>query len=338
MSGVSSNEGEWSTWLEPAEPPDLVRRPDDPRLGEIVEYWQGDAAALAPGRAVLLGFPQDEGVRRNYGRSGAALAPAEIRRYLYRLTAWDGISGTDLSEQRPLDLGNFCITASMEDTQAALGQVIEVILRAGAIPVVLGGGHETAYGHYLGYLGAECRVGIINLDGHLDLRPCIEGKGHSGSSFRQALEHAAYPLPGEQYVCLGAQPGSVSRVHWQYARLHGCVIHWADRLEYTLVKHFIRQRNRLAGRGCRIYVSIDADVAWSGMVPGVSAPSPMGISGDKIIACARVAGRSPQVSSLDLVEINPVYDQDGQSARWAALVIWNFLIGLALRNRSLPSN
>jgi formiminoglutamase len=338
MSGASSNEAEWSTWLEPAEPSaDRARRPDDPRLGEVVEYWQGNAAALRPGRAVLLGFPQDEGVRRNHGRPGAALAPAEIRRYLYRLTPWDGVSGIDLTEQRPVDLGNMCITASLEDSQAALGQVIEVILRAGAIPVVLGGGHETAYGHYLGYLGAECRVGIINLDAHLDLRPCIDGRGHSGSSFRQALEHAAYPLPGEDYVCLGAQPGSVSRAHWQYAHSQRCVVRWADHVKHSFVKHFVSQRNRLAKRGCQVYVSIDADVAWLGMVPGVSAPSPMGISGDRIVACARVAGRSPHVSSLDLVEINPLYDQDGQSARWAALVIWNFLIGLATRKRMAPS-
>jgi formiminoglutamase len=338
MSGASSNEAEWSTWLEPAEPPaDLVRRPDDSRLGEVIEYWQGNAAALRPGRAVLLGFPQDEGVRRNHGRPGAALAPAEIRRYLYRLSPWDGVSGTDLTRHRPLDLGNISITACLEDTQAALGQVIEAVLRAGAVPVVLGGGHETAYGHYLGYLGAEMRVGIINLDAHLDLRPSINGRGHSGSSFRQALEHAAYPLAGEDYVCLGAQPGSVARAHWQYACLRGCVVRWAGQVEYTLVKHFVRQRNRLSGRGCRIYLSIDADVAWSGMVPGVSAPSPMGISGDKVIACASIAGKSPQVASLDLVEINPVYDRDGQSARWAALVIWSFLIGLASRKPALPA-
>ena len=116
------------------------------------------------------------------------------------------------------------------------------------------------------------------------------------------------------------------------------MVRWADHLEYSLVKHFVRQRNRLSGRGCHVYVSIDADVAWSGMVPGVSAPSPMGISGDKIIACARVAGKSPQVSSVDLVEINPLYDQDGQSARWGALLVWNFLIGLGSRKPPLEDS
>ena len=47
----------------------------------------------------------------------------------------------------------------------------------------------------------------------------------------------------------------------------------------------------------------------------------------------RLAGQSPGVASFDLVEINPRLDRDGQSARWAALVVWNFLVGLARRRR-----
>src|SRR5438552_2655721 len=97
MSGRSSNVAEWFTRLEPAmAPTDIVRRPDDPRLGEIIECWQGDLSALKPGRGVLIGFPQDEGVRRNHGRPGAAEAPAEIRRWLNRLTSCDCQAGVDL--------------------------------------------------------------------------------------------------------------------------------------------------------------------------------------------------------------------------------------------------
>src|SRR4051812_24066268 len=103
MSGGSSNGAGWSTRLEPVRPPeDLPRRADDPRLGEMVEFWQGDLAALRPGRAVLVGFPQDEGVRRNHGRPGAAEAPQEIRRWLYRLTPVHIDDDIDLAEQPPL--------------------------------------------------------------------------------------------------------------------------------------------------------------------------------------------------------------------------------------------
>src|SRR5437870_273974 len=90
MSGASSSAAGWSTRLEPARiPADSIVRADDPRLGEVVEFWNGDATALVPGRPVLIGFPQDDGVRRNHGRPGSAEAPNEIRRWLYRLTPED---------------------------------------------------------------------------------------------------------------------------------------------------------------------------------------------------------------------------------------------------------
>src|SRR5947209_4336332 len=141
MSGESSNAAEWSTRLELPRPPDpLARRPDDPRLGEVMEFWQGDPAALRPGRAVLVGFPQDEGVRRNLGRPGAAEAPQEIRRWLYRLTPRHIDCEINLAEHPPLDVGNVRIEGDLEETQQALGEVVGGILRTGAVPVVLGGG------------------------------------------------------------------------------------------------------------------------------------------------------------------------------------------------------
>lgn len=327
MSSGSLSAVAWYTGLEPVAPEEAPRRPDDPRLGEATEFWQGDAAALRFGRAVLIGFPHDEGVRRNGGRVGAAQAPAEIRRWLYRLTP--------LSAPL-LDAGNVRWAGSLEATQTALGEVVAGCLSAGAVPVVLGGGHETAFGHYLGYAAGARAVGIINLDAHLDVRPLLAAGGHSGSPFRQALEHPHHPLGWGRYVCLGAQPQSVSAEHLRYAREHGGVVEFASQLEPSLEEHFVRQRDRLVQDGCQVYVSLDADVVRMADMPGVSAPNPSGLSGFQVLNCMRQAGASPAITSCDVVEINPVYDRDGQSARWAAVAIWNFLLGLTQRPEKPP--
>ena len=303
---------------------------DEPDIREVVELSQGRPESITSGRPVLIGFPEDEGVRRNGGRAGAALAPREIRNWLYRLTAWDPQADVDLSVLPPLDLGDVC-QAGMEEMQSALGQVVAEVLRRGAIPIILGGGHETDYGHYLGYVAVQQQVGIINLDAHLDIRPLMDGKGHSGSPFRQALEHPAQPL--RHYVCLGAQPHATSRDHLLYARQRGCVVRWRDEVSPGLDQHFSRELDRLMNEGCDVSVSIDADVVRAADMPGVSAPNPAGVPGDEIARCARLAGQCPVVSSLDLVEINPVFDRDGQSARWAALVLWHFLMGMGLRRQ-----
>lgn len=332
MSGASSRTAEWCSLLEQAAPP-ITRfvRVDDPRLGEIIEVWLGDLAALTPGRAVLIGFPQDEGVRRNHGRVGAAQAPREIRQHLHRLTPWDGTTGTNLADRPPLDLGDLRVSPDLEESQAHLGTVIGHILGAGAVPIVLGGGHEAAYGHYLGYVAARRPVAILNVDAHLDLRPLQDGKGHSGSPFRQALEHPTTPLPGARYSCLGAQPYSVSRAHWQYLTERGGAARWCDDVRDDPSKHFQRELHRLATSECHVYVTLDADAVRAADVPGVSAPNPSGLPGEQVIHCARIAGRASTVSSFEIVEINPALDPEGRSSRWAAACLWHFLMGLAAR-------
>jgi formiminoglutamase len=332
MSGASSSAAGWSSRLEHLErPTDLLCRPDDPRLGEIVEFWRGDPAALQPGRAVIVGFPQDEGVRRNHGRPGAADAPREIRRCLYRLTPWDPASNHDLGDHPPLDAGDIRMTGSLEQSQQALGEVVAGILKARAIPVVIGGGHETAYGHYLGYVAAGRKVGVINVDAHLDVRPLVGGQATSGTPFRQMLEDPRSPLTPAHYICLGVQPHSTAREHYLEARQRGCVVLGANQVKHALASRFAHQRDVIAAAGCQVYLSIDADAVRSADVPAVSAANPTGISGEEVVACARLAGQSIQVASFELVEINPRLETDGRSSRWAAVVLWNFLVGVLSR-------
>jgi formiminoglutamase len=331
MSGGSSSAAEWFTLLEPARVAVDLHRPDDPRLGEIIEPWRGDLAALTPRRAVILGFPQDEGVRRNHGRSGAAEAPDQIRKWLYRLTPCSVDSGVDLTVRPPLDIGNVQIHGSLEDSQSELGQIITGILKAGAVPIVLGGGHETAYGHYLGYVGANRPVGILNLDAHLDVRPLVDAKGHSGSPFRQAFEHPTHPLAIGAYTCFGAQPHQVSRRHAEYIRERCGSICWCEQVRPEPINVFEGAIGKLASKGCQVYVSLDADVVRAADVPGVSAPNPSGLAGSDVLQLIRMAGQLPQVASFDIVEVNPTADRDHQSTRWAALAVWHFLVGLGGR-------
>src|SRR5437762_8296566 len=135
MSGGLSSAGGWCSRLEPVAPPAAFQRADDPRLEGVVEFWRGDPAALQPGRAVIVGFPQDEGVRRNQGRPGAAQAPAEIRRWLYRLTPCDGQDEVDLRVFPPLDAGDLRIAGPLEQSQAGLAEVVAAMLRAGGVPI-----------------------------------------------------------------------------------------------------------------------------------------------------------------------------------------------------------
>ncbi len=304
-------------------PPEKLGRADDPRLADVVQF---DPDNIQPGIPVLIGFPCDEGVRRNGGRVGAAEAPTEIRRWLYRLTPYDGVHGVELARNGLVDLGDVPITSDLEVDQQHLGLVVCEVLNLGGIPIVLGGGHETAFGVYLGHALAESEVFIVNVDAHLDVRPTVSGQGHSGSPFRQAIEFSP-SLPGSQYLCVGAQSSMVSRFHVEWLIERGGAILWSEEVR----GRFLDSVKSRVGNQDRVHLSLDADVVSAADVPGVSAVNPLGLSGVEVSVGVGRLAELKQFISFELVEINPRLDVEGRSARWAAQTIWQFLAGLARR-------
>src|SRR5690606_38130989 len=115
----------------------------------------------------IIGFESEEGVGRNKGRLGAAMAPNAIRTELAKLPF-------NMSENNKLiDIGKLdCTNHNLEHAQKQLGQAVSHVLHNKITPIILGGGHETAYGHYLGvrdYIGKQATLGSINIDAHFDL-------------------------------------------------------------------------------------------------------------------------------------------------------------------------
>lgn len=294
---------------------------DDPRVGQLL------GRALADGdmpRAVILGFPSDEGVRRNGGRPGAADAPAAIREMLHRLTpgADDDGASTSLLE-RTRDLGDLVVSGDLRRDQELLGIAVTPYLAEGVFVLVLGGGHETAYGHFLGYPEAGHHVTIVNWDAHLDVRDLKAGRGHSGSPFRQTLEHPSGACRG--YAVAGAQPQAVARGHLDYVRGRGGRVLWAADIDAGAVERVYEEVRGPA------MISFDLDAVDQSQAPGVSAPATGGLSAELWLRAARLAGRCAAVTSADVVELNPKLDRDGQTARLAALTVWQLLRGYSER-------
>jgi formiminoglutamase len=295
---------------------------DDPRVGHLM------GRALQPGgaspRAVIVGFPSDEGVRRNLGRAGAADSPQQIRRALSRLSP-DARCHERMAAllERTLDLGDLVLGGDLDRDQETLGEVLAPHLRDGAFVVVLGGGHETTFGHFLAYAALGRPVTIVNWDAHADVRPTLDGRGHSGSPFRQALEHPSGVCRG--YTVAGLQPQSLARAHLDYLRERGCRPVWRARVTPERVPAFYE------GPSAPGLVSFDLDAVDQAFAPGVSAPSTGGFDVELWREAAYRAGRSATVTSCDVVELSPRYDLDNRTARLAALTVWEILRGVAER-------
>jgi formiminoglutamase len=293
--------------------------PNDPRLGLLLGARLGRDEAP---EVVLVGFPSDEGVRRNGGRVGAAEGPNAIRSALYRLAPDPRAKGFEDLLGRTRDLGDLEVSGDVETDQRHLGETLAPHLARGTFAVVLGGGHETSYGHFQGYVVGRRQVEILNWDAHADVRELKEGKAHSGSPFRQAIEDASGACRG--YSVAGLQPHAVARSHLEFVEGHGRAI-WREEVTRERIDQLYR-----AATGPTL-VSFDLDAVSGAEAPGVSAPTTGGLPVDLWLAAAYGAGRAPAVASADVVELNPAVDRDGLTARLAALTVWWILRGYTER-------
>ncbi|QLR42353.1 formimidoylglutamase [Enterobacter sp. RHBSTW-00994] len=271
------------------------------------EHFTPGASGIA-----LIGFACDEGVRRNHGRPGAALAPDVLRSALANMASHQG-------HDRLWDMGSIYVEGeALEAAQQALSDAVLACQKSGMRTLVLGGGHETAWAHGRGVLDAFAneRVAIVNLDAHLDLRNA--DRSTSGTPFRQLARYCAAQSREFQYACLGVSRAANTEALWDEAA----------RLNVTLVEDLRFSRDALSSlekvlvQADRIYLTIDLDVLPAGEMPAVSAPAALGISARELLPVIECICRSGKLQAADLVEFNPQYDRDGQGARLAARLAW----------------
>lgn len=294
--------------------PDLLFRKNDPndrRLGEVVRTTPEDYASAS---LVLLGCPQDEGVRRNGGRPGAAQAPDAIRRCLYKL----GVQGLD--GLRLFDLGNTVIQATLEATHNAQRGLVRQILADGKTLIVLGGGNDISYPDCAGLADAVADPLAFNVDAHYDVR--ADTPRNSGTPYRQLLE-GGHVAPSHFYE-MGGQPFANSPVYARYLREKGAhIVPLGELRAGGVTAVFERILSETAAES--IFWGLDMDVVRAADAPGVSAPNPTGLFGDELSAIAAAAGRDPRSRLLELSEVNPEFDVDQRTCRLAAAVLWSFM-------------
>lgn len=293
-------------------------KPEDPRIKYFI-----NKKSRQP-KVILIGFPSDEGVRRNGGRPGAAKAPDEIRKMLYKMTP-DGQSVNPFINllEHTNDIGDVQVSGGLEADQKTLGDTIAEYLKKEVVPIIIGGGHETAFGHFLGYAKAGLQTSIFNLDAHTDVRPLKNGKAHSGSPFRQALEHESGCC--EKYMVAGLQPHSVAQAHLQFIEKYDGEAIFREQTDIEVLTNQLENTNE------HCIVTFDMDAVDQAFAPGVSAPCANGLQPQLWLQAAYHAGKNKNVTSFDISEVNPVYDRDGQTVKLAALTIWHFLKGLSER-------
>ncbi len=300
-----------------------VGRDDEPkaRFFQHIQFLDlRKLPASLPGKSfVLLGFACDEGVKRNFGRPGAKQGPENLRKALANLP---------LSFNEPTSLWDagtiFCNDDDLEKAQLYLGKAVAALRERGAFVIVLGGGHEVAWGNFQGLMKQE-PIDTLNFDAHFDLRPLLpENKGSSGTSFSQIYNACEQEKIPWRYACFGLQPFGNTKQLFETAKkinttycLAETMIHCPEQAHKSL--------DTWLAAAQQIHLTLCLDVFFAAHAPGVSAPQVFGIAPQQLLPFFRQALKSGKVIGFDIAELNPTYDRDEQTAKLAAHFVMELL-------------
>ncbi|MDX1462774.1 MAG: formimidoylglutamase [Marinirhabdus sp.] len=180
-----------------------VTRALETKLGEVLATLEDQALSEADPTYVLIGIPEDIGVRANHGIPGTSGAWNAFLKVFCNMQQNDFLMSKD-----HLVLGEVDCTSEMNEADAldkdqtdyykALGDlvsridekvsyVVQTIVKAGKTPILIGGGHNNSYGNLKGVSTAINQpLNCINFDAHSDFRP-LEHR-HSGNGFSYAMK------------------------------------------------------------------------------------------------------------------------------------------------------
>lgn len=317
-----------------------------PMLSDIKQYeptnktlWQGRKDSLAGERffqqvdledvrchtmnntrhkTALVGFCSDEGIRRNEGRVGAKTGPMALREQLAKLPCH--------SKKRYLDLGNIHCEDDLEFAQEQLARLIAHCHQNGYQTIAFGGGHEIAWGHYRGLTNSYPNLGIINFDAHFDLRPLSKpNHGTSGTPFWQIAQYCQQQSRSFDYCCLGIQPHANTQSLFTCADTFKVSYLTTEQINETSLDQQVAFLDAFLLHKESIWLSICMDVFSESHAPGVSAPQALGLTPWQTLPLLKYLMQTGKVVSIDIAELSPPLDQNGKTARLAAMLVAELL-------------
>jgi arginase len=210
-----------------------------------------------------------------------------------------------------------------------LATLVADIVRAGNIPLVLGGDHSMTIGTLAGLARAGKRPGVIYIDAHPDINtPDTSPSGNvHGMPLAVAFGLAREPFPpalcgtadGAQGVVIAIRdvdPGERSNI--TKAGVTALTMADIDRLGMGPA---MDRAISVAGKGDGIHLSFDMDALDPNEAPGVGTPVRGGLTYREAQLAMEMIAASGKLRSIEIAEVNPVLDQGNRTAALAVELV-----------------
>ncbi len=307
------------------------RRQMDERLGNFVKAVPGLNSLdeleghIEKNSVVICGYPDDEGIKLNGGRLGAANGPDSIRTFFYKMTPISQKNNPGVC-----DLGNINLGEDLEKRHDLGRQLAHAVLSKKHFRWVgLGGGHDYGFSDGAGFLDAfgkgKQKPLILNFDAHLDVRVLDRGL-NSGTPFRRLIEN----YKNFDFAEIGIQSLCNNPAYVDWVKKNNVKIIWNEDLLLGKKDFLTLVKKRLGPwlkKGRPTFLSIDVDGFSSAFAPGCSQSWPSGFTPKDFFPVFDFILKTLDVRALGIYEVSPELDVQNQTSKLAAEILYRFTHG-----------
>jgi arginase family enzyme len=247
-------------------------------------------------------------------------APQKIREELYRLKRFASI--------RIADLGNLKTGKNIHETQFALQEVSALLFQLKVNVVVVGGSQLLTLGSFRAFKEFENNINLVAVDSRIDLATSEHSVQECNYLNAIIDDEAAFVyniavLAYQSYFVNKIQLKRLAELYFEHYRL-------------GLVREKIEQCEPVL-RDADL-VSFDISAIRMADAPGQKDGSPNGLFADEACRLTRYAGLSDRVRSLGLYEVDSEMDQQRQTVKLAAQMLWYYIDGYVHRKHDYPAS
>jgi arginase len=293
-------------------------------------------APVSVQQVAVIGAPLDLG----QGRRGVDMGPSAIR--------YAGLAEhlRDKLGIRTEDFGNVVapVAESTEESDERarylpeilrncdeVAKLVERARRGGVLPVVLGGDHSVALGSLVGMAAVDGPGGVIWIDAHGDLNtPQTSPTGNvHGMVLAAALGLGGYAFRYDDWTLPAIAPGrlalvgirSLDKGERDVLKNLDAKVFTMSELDRLGVEACLRQAIAHVAGTAFVHVSLDMDVVDPEYAPGVGTPVRGGLSYREAHLAMEIVAESGLLTSLDVVEVNPVLDRENATGSLAVELV-----------------
>jgi agmatinase len=289
------------------------------------------ATSLVGLDAAIIGLPSDSG---GPYRTGARFAPNAIRAISAMLRPVNPYRGNiNIFETlATADVGDAAVVPGYEEESlAALEESVRTLIDANVTPFAIGGDHSVTLAELRAVASRFGPLALIQFDSHTDTWDTyFGGKRYSaGTPFRRAVEEE---LVTPAYSIQIGMRGSLFQVTdiSQSLALGYDVLTCDQIFEIGVQAVADRIAARTAGRPC--FITFDMDFVDPGSAPGVQTPESGGpTSRETLLVLRRL--HDLHLVGCDVVEMNPLYDDPGQTTALLAATVMAELLALSASDK-----